>query len=78
MSNKYKTSADVPTEVLSARLRELSAVASKPIIRDSELTMRIPAELDRDADLVLSESASRLEQLHRRVALLERQLKTYG
>ena len=38
--------------------------------------MRIPAELDRDADLVLSESASRLEQLHRRVALLERQLKT--
>lgn len=63
MSNKYKTSAEVPTIALSARLRELSEIVSKPNIRDSELTMRIPAELDRDADLVLSGAAKRLEDL---------------
>jgi hypothetical protein len=37
---------------------------------DGEFTMRVPAECDRDADLVLAEAARRLEQADARVAEL--------
>lgn len=60
MSTQYKESKEVPTTVLIARLKELArAVANGD---KHELTMRVPAELDRDADLVLMEAARRLEQ----------------
>ncbi|RLI83665.1 MAG: hypothetical protein DRP01_08910 [Archaeoglobales archaeon] len=64
MGKIYKKSEDVPSEVLVARLRELSAViADKSIHKGSEFSMRIPAECDRDADIVLSEAAIRLGKL---------------
>ena len=59
MSTKYKDPKEVPTTVLVARLKELAdAVASGNF---SELRMRIPAEVDSDADIVLTEVAKRLE-----------------
>ena len=64
MSTKYKHGDHVPTEVLAKRLDELADVVGRPgEERDRELTRRIPAELDRDADLVLSEAATRLTAL---------------
>lgn len=58
MSTKYKEAAAVPTSILAERLKQLSDAI---IHRDmGELTMRIPAELDRDADLVLTEASRRL------------------
>jgi len=65
MSTKYKTSRDVPLNVIIARLNELSdAVAGGRGPQEREFTMRIPAECDRDADLVIGEAASRLAKLH--------------
>lgn len=63
MSNKYKHGDIVPTSVLIARLEELSNAVTKG--RDAinrEFTMRIPAELDCDADLVISQAAQRLRE----------------
>jgi predicted RNase H-like nuclease (RuvC/YqgF family) len=61
VSTKYEHGEVVPTEVLAGRLRELSqAVINGKEAIDREFTMRIPAELDRDADLVLSSSAERM------------------
>lgn len=61
MSKKYDNSRDVPTEALTNRLYELSdAVTCGQKGLDREFTMRIPPECDRDADLVLAESARRL------------------
>jgi hypothetical protein len=62
MTTKYKHSKDVPTSALVARLRELSDAVTKRESQEHEFTMRVPAEADRDADLVLSEAANRLEQ----------------
>lgn len=61
MSQKYKQSKDVPNEVIIERLRELAKAVTKRDSLEREFTMRVPAELDRDADLVLSEAAKRLE-----------------
>lgn len=61
MSTNYKESDKIPTSVLCARLDELSTAVTKG--RDGinrEFLMSIPAELDRDADLVISESSRRL------------------
>lgn len=64
MSTMYKRGDQVPTEVLAKRLDELAdAVGKKGEERDRALTRRIPAELDRDADLVLSEASTRLMAL---------------
>lgn len=64
MSTLYQSSKDVPTEILSARLNQLSHVVSSNRERiDAEFTMRIPPEVDRDADLVMSEAAVRIEAL---------------
>lgn len=62
MSRYYKTSEEVPTDVLIARLKELS-IAVADGLKD-EFTMRIPAECDRDADIVLMEAAKRLQKLN--------------
>jgi hypothetical protein len=61
MSTQYKKSEDVPTKVLCERLRELANFVAKNDF--SDFSMRVPAELDRDADLVLSEAANRLDML---------------
>ncbi len=64
MSTKYKHGDKVPNSVLAARLDELAeAVTKGSDAVNREFTMRIPAELDRDADLVLSEAANRLNEL---------------
>lgn len=61
MSTQYQSGKDVPTEVLAARLNELADVVARKRDRiGDEFTMRIPAECDRDADLVMSEAARRL------------------
>lgn len=71
MSTKYKHSHEVPTDVLEKRLEELSdAIGKRGEERDRELTRRVPAELDRDADLVLSEAAARLMALEAHVEAL--------
>ena len=62
MSRNYNTSKAVPTDVLAERLAELATAVTKG--RDSvarEFCMRIPAEVDRDADLVMSEASARLQ-----------------
>jgi hypothetical protein len=61
MTTQYKTTKEVPTEALIHRLRKLSNAVSDN--RIDEFTMRIPAECDRDADLVLQEAADRLERM---------------
>ncbi len=67
MSTKYRKPENVPTRVLAKRLDELSlSVAERGDKMDSDFTMRIPAEVDRDADIVLYESAKRLRQIDER------------
>ncbi len=64
MSRKYNDPRDVPHETLARRLEELvRALKSRGEERDRELTMRIPAEVDRDFDLVMVEAARRLRGL---------------
>ena len=68
MSTIYKNSQDVPTSVLIERLKELAEAVAKG--NRDELTMRIPAEVDRDADIVLAEAAKRLEWMMGRFGYL--------
>lgn len=68
MSNKYKHGDTVPSDVLCKRLQELSkAVTQGRSSINREFDMRVPAELDRDADLVLSASARRICELEEKV-----------
>jgi len=72
MSNKYKHGDRVPSDVLCSRLGELANVVTQG--RDAvarEFTMRVPAEMDYDADLVLSAASRRIAELEAQVALLE-------
>lgn len=66
MSNKYKEGDHIPTAVLCARVDELVDAVIKGL--PNEFTMRVPAELDRDADLVLSEVSRRLKDAERKLA----------
>ncbi len=69
MSHQYKDGDHIPTEVLAARPDELShAVTDGKEAVSREFTMRIPAERDRDADLVLHEAAKRLRELEAEIA----------
>lgn len=62
MSTRYRRSNEVPTKILCDRLTVLSDAVTKGNKSVSrEFTMSIPAEHDRDADLVLAESARRLK-----------------
>lgn len=64
MSTKYRNSRDVPLDTIITRLEELSdAVIGGRESQGREFTMRIPAECDRDADLVIGEAAVRLVAL---------------
>jgi len=72
MSTKYKSSKDVPLNVITARLEELVDAIIRPgEFNDNEFTMRIPAECDRDADLVISEAGRRLNAIQAQVSKLE-------
>ncbi len=62
MSRHYRDSKDIPNDVLAARLKELSDYCTKNDM-PSEFSMRIPCELDRDADVVLGEASRRLSSL---------------
>ncbi len=63
MSTKYKEAKEVPTESLCERLEQLSnAITKGKEQMEREFTMRVPAEVDRDADIVLSEAARRLRE----------------
>ena len=62
MSTHYKHNDEIPVTIIIARLRELATAVTKGrehVAR--EFVMRIPAERDHDADLVLSYAASLLE-----------------
>ena len=68
MSTAHKAGDRVPSDVLCARLRVLSkAVTQGRAAINREFYMRIPAELDNDADLVLVGAAQRIEALERQV-----------
>lgn len=65
MSHKFGLRDHVPTETLIVRLEELSdAVTQGREAVSREFTMRVPAECDRDADLVLAAAAKRLREMH--------------
>jgi hypothetical protein len=76
VSTNYQSTKEVPLDAIIARLRELSgAIIRGREAQASEFTMRIPAECDRDADLVLSEAANRLNAMQARVAEMESVIK---
>lgn len=71
MSTTYKIGDYIPSEVLCQRLMELATAVTKgqpTILR--EFTMRVPAERDHDADLVLVEAATRIIELETRITEL--------
>jgi len=63
MSTQYKHGNEIPLDALCNRLNEIAHIVTKG--KAGELTMRVPAEVDYDADLVLSEAARRLRQMDR-------------
>lgn len=72
MSTKYREADEIPLEVIINRLDELSTAVTKGYRGvEREFTMSIPAELDRDADLVLSIAADRLEKMQDEIEDLE-------
>ena len=61
-----------------ARLRELShAVTQGPDAIRRECSMRVPAEPDRDADLVLSSAADEIERLRAEVAFRSSEIELF-
>jgi hypothetical protein len=62
MSTRYKRGCDVPNGTLATRLDELAHVVTTGTF-GSEFSMRVPAELDRDADIVMTEAARRLRAM---------------
>ena len=63
MSNKYKAGDKIPSNVLCKRLDELSNAVTKGQNVMREFDMRIPAERDRDADIVLMLASRRIKEL---------------
>ncbi len=64
MSRFYDDPKNVPGKKLAERLEALSdALMDRDEDWQREFTMRIPAEVDRDADIVLAEAARRLREL---------------
>ena len=71
MSKKYKDSSEVPMEILTSRLTELwRAIIEGREGINREFFMRIPAEVDYDADIVICEASQRLKQLEAENAAL--------
>ena len=72
MSRAYRNSSDVPLDAIIKRLHELSdAVVGGRKTQAQEFVMRVPAECDHDADLVLAEAAVRLDALRKYNAELQ-------
>lgn len=72
MSTKYTLGKEVPTKILCDRLNELSKAVTNG--RDSisrEFYMRIPAEVDNDADLVIGEASCRILRLEKELSDLK-------
>jgi len=72
MSTKYQKSEEVPTKELLDRVGELIRAITGDRTASSfrnEFTMRIPAEVDRDADLVLQAIADRLDKAEKELAV---------
>lgn len=65
MSTKYIHTKDIPSVILIKRLEELATAVTKGEKGEHEFYMRIPAECDNDADLVLSEAAQRIKRLEK-------------
>lgn len=67
MSTDYIRGCEVPTPILCKRLRELSSVIARgsPSTMNREFDMRVPCEVDRDADCVIMEAAIRIEMLEK-------------
>jgi hypothetical protein len=74
MSTNYKKPEDVPSEVLCARVDELVSFVIMGKGMPSTFSMRTPAEVDRDADIVLSEVAKRLLQIEKERDTLKAEL----
>ena len=79
VSETYKKTEEVPTCVLCERLEVLSTAVTKG--RDGiekEFDMRVPAAVDRDADLVLSEASKRLTEQTGEIERLQTALTPSG
>jgi hypothetical protein len=83
MSTKYKDDDRIPSKVIIDRLQKLAKVVTKGEAGlRREFTMRVPAERDRDADLILSdlilsEAAERITELEEgNKQLLEKYMKS--
>ena len=68
MSTQYKKPSEVPTDTLIIRVENLADAVTKGEPGKDEFTMRIPAECDRDADIVLTEFARRFKELEKQLA----------
>lgn len=68
MSTQYKKPSEVPTDTLIIRVENLADAVTKGESGKDEFTMRIPAECDRDADIVLTEFARRFKELEKQLA----------
>lgn len=79
MSNKYKYGDRVPSQVLCNRLDELADAVTKggDSVRRT-FTMRVPAELDYDADLVLSQSSRRIVELEKALKISTNELQDWA
>ena len=76
MSDEYKHSSNVPNEKLCLRLDELAhAVTKGHTCINKEFYMSIPAQLDVDADCVLSESANRIRAQDKEITSLRAELE---
>tara|TARA_R100000655_G_scaffold110133_1_gene168095 strand:- start:12631 stop:13074 length:444 start_codon:yes stop_codon:yes gene_type:complete len=72
VSRAYRNSSDVPLDAIIKRLHELSdAVVGGRKTQAQEFVMRVPAECDHDADLILAEAAVRLDALRKYNAELQ-------
>ena len=66
MATKYKTAEEIPSKVLSDRLKYLSnKITDGNNNLERDFYMSIPAQIDHDADLVLMYSARRLMELEK-------------
>ena len=64
MSTKYEISDEVPSKILCERLHVLATAVTKGKKGiNREFYMSIPAQCDKDADLVLFAAAKRIKQL---------------
>ena len=75
MSCYYKDSNSVPNRILSKRLDDLAdIIINRKKGWQEELSMRVPAECDRDADLILSEADFRITEMSKIIMSIKRHI----